>query len=157
MWRTLGGVSDPPPKRLDEMDDLRDMGRFPLPVYGGATGNILLTIVLTYLLQKRYDRPLALPVWAGGIICANVLPVVLLRSRMDRDTRYPEIEQMDFFRDQHKFASWVYAVASANMLVWIVLSWSLFSYRRDRTTLGAMLLLAFACTFSPAALKLLRR
>jgi hypothetical protein len=29
---------------------------------------------------------------------------------------------MGFFADQHKFASWVYAVASANMLVWMVLS-----------------------------------
>ena len=33
------------------------------------------------------------------------------------------------------------------MLVWVVLSWSLFSYRRDRESLASMLLLAFVCTF----------
>ena len=56
---------------------------------------------------------------------------------------------MGFFADQHKFASWVYAVASANMLVWMMLSWSLFSHRRSRRTLGAVLIVAFACTFFP--------
>ncbi len=145
------------PKRLNEMDDLRDMGRFPLPVYAGATGNILLTIVLTYLLRGRRGEPLALPAWAGGIISANVLPVVLLRSRMDENTHYPEIEEMGFFGDQHKFSNWVYAVASANMLVWIVLSWGLFSYRHDRKALAGMLILAFVCTFFPAWVRLFRR
>jgi hypothetical protein len=43
------------------------------------------------------------------------------------------------------------------MLVWILLSWSLFSYRRDRRTLAGMLLLAFACTFFPAWVRLFRR
>jgi hypothetical protein len=69
---------------------------------------------------------------------------------MDEDNDFPEISEMGFFGDQHKFASWVYAVASANMLVWIVLSWSVFSHRRDRKALGGMLILAFLCTFSPA-------
>jgi len=35
------------------------------------------------------------------------------------------------------------------MLVWMVLSWSLFSHRRSRRTLGAMLIVAFARTFFP--------
>lgn len=147
---TLRAVSDPLSKRLNEMDDLRDMGRFPVPVHAGATGNVLLTILLTYLLRGRRKGPLVLPVWAAAVICMNVLPVVLLRSRMDDSTHYPELSEMDFFADQHKFASWVYAIASANMLVWIVLSWSLFSHRRDRSTLGGMLSLAFLCTFFPA-------
>lgn len=150
-------MSDLPPKRLNEMDDLRDMGRFPLPVYAGATGNILLTIVLTYLLRVRHEGPFALPVWAGGIISANVLPVVLLRSRMDENTRYPKIEEMGFFGDQHKFSNWVYVAASGNMLVWIMLSWSLFSYRRDRETLVGMLILALVCTSFPAWIRLFRR
>lgn len=111
-------------KRLDQMNDLRDMGRFPLPVYLGATGNILLTIALTYFAKGRYPRSLALPLWSGGIITLNVLPVFLLRYRMDENTRYPLIEAMSFFTDQHKFSNWVYAVASANMLFWIVLSWT---------------------------------
>ena len=150
-------MRDPRPKRLNEMDDLRDMGRFPVKVYVGATSNILLTILLTYLLRGRFSHPLALPAWAGGIISANVLPVVALRSRMDEGTVYPEIGRMGFFGDQHKFSTWVYAVASANMLVWVVLSWSVFSRRRDRRTLAAMLVLAFVCTFFPAWVRLLRR
>lgn len=139
------------------MDDLRDMGRFPLPIYLGATGNILLTIVLTYLVSGRYPQPLALPVWAGSIISLNVLPVLLLRSRMDESTHYSLIGEMDFFTDQHKFSNWVYAVASANMLFWIVLAWSLFSYRRDGRTLAGILLLAFVCTFFPAWVRLFQR
>jgi len=35
------------------------------------------------------------------------------------------------------------------MLVWIVLSWSLFSRRRNGGTLAGMLVLAFLCTFFP--------
>ena len=154
---TLDAMRDSPFRRLNQMDDLRDMGRFPLPVYAGATGNVLLTIVLTYLLRGRREGPLVLPVWAGGVISANLLPVVLLRSRMDENTRYPEIPYMSFFTDQHKFANWVYAVASANMLVWILLSWSLFSRRRDRKTLAGMLILALLCTSFPAWVRLFRR
>jgi hypothetical protein len=150
-------MSGLPAKRLNEMDDLRDMGRFPLPIYAGATGNVLLTIVLTYLLRGRQEGSLALPVWAGGVISANVLPVILLRSGMDENTHYPEIEEMGFFGDQHKFSNWVYAVASANMLVWIILSWSLFSYRRNRKSLVGMLVLAFMCTSFPAWIRLFHR
>jgi hypothetical protein len=155
--RILDTVSDDRSKRIDEMDDLRDMGRFPVPVHAGATANVLLTILLTYLLRGRREGPLTLPMWAGGVICANVLPVVLLRSRMDENTSYPEISEMAFFGDQHKFSSWVYAVASANMLVWIVLSWSLFSHRRDRRALTGMLIVAFVSTFFPAWIRLFRR
>src|SRR5919107_5779481 len=132
-----------PRKRLNEMNDLTDMGHFPLSVHAGATANVLLSILLTYLLRGRLEGPLVLPAWAGGVISANVIPVVLLRSRMDEHTHYPEIAEMDFFADQHKFASWVYAVASANMLVWIVLAWTLFSYRRSPGALAGMLTLAF--------------
>lgn len=144
-------------KRLNEMDDLRDMGRFPPPIYLGATGNILLTIVLTYILRGRSPLPFALPLWAGSIISLNVLPVILLRSRMDENTSYPLIEEMNFFVDQHKFSNWVYAVASANMLFWIVLAWSLFYYRRDKKALLGMLILAFVCTFFPAWVRLFDR
>ena len=139
------------------MDDLRDMGRFPVPVYVGATANILLTICLTYALRGRLDGPLALPAWAVGVVSANVLPVVALRSRMDENTSFPPIEEMGFFGDQHKFSSWVYAVASGNMMFWIALSWSAFSRRRDRKTLAGVLVLAFACTFFPAWVRLFRR
>ena len=143
-------------KHLNEMDDLRDMGRFPVPIYVGATGNVLMTIVLTYLVRGRYAGHRPLPRWGGGVIVANLLPVFLLRSRMNEGTRFPEIEEMDFFADQHKFAPWVYAVASANMLFWISLSWLVFSRRRDDRTLIGMLLLAFVCTFYPAWIRLFK-
>ena len=143
-------------KRLNEMDDLREMGRFPVPIYVGATANVLMTILLTYLLRGRHGGSRALSRWGGGVILANLLPVILLRSRMDEETRYPEIEQMGFFTDQHKFARWVYGVASANMLFWISLSWIAFSRRRDRRTLAAVLLLAFVCTFYPAWIRLFK-
>lgn len=140
--------------RLDQMNDLRDMGRFPVPIYVGATGNILQTIALTYLLQRRLRDPRALPLWAGGVIATNLLPVALLRTTLDESTAYPPIEQMNFWIDQHKFASWVYAVASGNMLFWIVLAWSVFSYRRTPSALAGVLALAFVCTFFPAWIRL---
>ena len=149
-------MSDARPKRLNEMDDLRDMGRFPVPIYVGATANILMTICLTYLLRGRFGGPLALPAWAVGIISANVLPVVVLRSGME-ETSFPFIEEMGFFGDQHKFSSWVYAVASGNMLFWVMLSWSVFSRSRNRATLAGMLIVAFVCTFFPAWVRLFRR
>jgi hypothetical protein len=37
------------------MDDLCDMGHFPLPIYVGATGNLLMTI-LRSLFSYRHDR-----------------------------------------------------------------------------------------------------
>jgi hypothetical protein len=138
------------------MNDLRDMGRFPVPIYVGATGNVLMTIILTYLVQGRYPDSRMLPRWGGGVIVANLLPVLLLRSRMDEATRYPQIEEMDFIADQHKFARWVYAVASANMLFWISLSWHVFSRRRDGKTLAGLLLLAFVCTFYSAWIRLFK-
>lgn len=150
-------MTAPRPKRLNEMDDLRDMGRFPVPVYVGATSNVLLTICLTYLLKGRHESPPALPAWAVGIISTNLLPVVALRSRMDEHTSFPEIEKMGLFGDQHKFSSWVYAVASGNMLFWVMLAWSVFSHRHDRKTLAGVLVLAFVCTFFPAWVRLFRR
>ena len=137
-------------KRLDQMDDLWDMGRFPTSIYVGATGNILGTIALTYRLHHRFPQTPALLIWALTIIPLNLLPVALLRRGMDATTEFPQIERMRFRTDQHKFATWVYAVASANMLFWIVLAWCAFSYRRTPAMLAAVLLLAFGCTFFPA-------
>jgi len=137
-------------KRLNEMNDLFDMGRFPVKIYMGATGNILQTIGVTYLLQGRFKQAPALLLWLLTIIPINVLPVVWLRQKMDGNTAYPYIEEMSFFDDQHKFSSWVYAIASANMMFWIVLAWAAFSYKRGRGMLLLVLGLAFVCTFFPA-------
>lgn len=144
-------------KRLNEMNDLRDMGRFPLPIYAGATGNVLATIALTFLVHRRYPRPGALPAWVGLVLALNLSPVVLLRLGMDEDTPFPVIEEMDFFDDQHKFSNWVYLAASANMGFWISLSWISFSLRRSRKTLLATLLLALVCTAFPAWKRLFDR
>lgn len=137
-------------KRLNEMDDLRDMGRFPISIYVGATGNILQTIMLTYLLHGRTQSKAALPLWAGAIIAANVTPVILLRRTLDEHSSYPPIAETDFFADQHKFASWVYAVASANMLTWIVFAWIIFDLRRSPRTLCGVLTVALLATSLPA-------
>ncbi len=138
------------PKRLNQMDDLFDMGRFPVKIYLGATANILQTVLLTYYLQGRFKNTPALLTWVLTIIPANVLPVIALRQGMDEQTAYPVIEEMSFLHDQHKFSSWVYAVASANMMFWIVLAWAAFSLKRGRVMLLAVLGLAFICTFFPA-------
>ena len=144
-------------KRLDQMDDLRDMGRFPLPIYAGATGNVLATIALTFLVHGRDPRPRTLPGWLGLVLSLNLLPVFALRARMDEGTHRPIIEEMDFFTDQHKFARWVYVAASANMGFWVSLSWLAFSLRRDRRTLAAILLLALVCTGFPAWIRLFQK
>ena len=38
----------------------------------------------------------------------------------------PRAVKMSFFGDQYTFATWVYAVASGNMMFCIVLSWATF-------------------------------
>ncbi len=144
-------------KRLHEMDDLRDMGRFPLPVYAGATGNVLATIILTFVVKGHYPQPGNLPKWISLVLSLNLAPVVLLRLGMDGNERTSVIEEMDFYSDQHKFARWVYAVASVNMGFWISLSWIAFSLHRSRKVLLAMLILALVCTSFPAWKRLLKR
>ncbi len=144
-------------KRLNEMNDLFDMGRFPVKIYVGATANILQTIGWTYFIQGRFKKPPALLLWILAIIPLNVLPVVRLRQDMDASTKYPLIEEMSFFNDQHKFSTWVYAIASANMMFWIVLAWAAFSLKRNRTILLGVLLLAFICTFMPAWIRLFEK
>lgn len=73
-----------------------------------------------------------------------------LTRSLDEHSLYPPIAEMDFFADQHKFASWVYAIASANMLAWILFAWTIFSYRRSPRTLLGVLLVALVATSLPA-------
>ncbi len=141
-----------PAKRLHEMNRLEDMGRFPVPVYLGATANVLGSILLFYWLHRRTGG--SLPV---GFVCAvvvvglNVLPVVALRWRDGAarlaDTR--PVEHMRFFADQHRFASWVYAVASGNLFFWLVLAWAAFDFEHSARMLIAVEILSFGCTFAP--------
>ena len=142
------------------MNRLEDMGRFPVPVYAGATANVLGSIVLFYWLHRRTGGSLPVGfVCAVGLVGLNVLPVVLLRWR-DGAARLgdtPPVEHMSFFADQHRFASWVYAVASGNLFFWLLLAWAAFDFERSVRMFVAVESLAFGCTFAPAWLRALRR
>ena len=146
--------------RLHEMNRLEDMGRFPVIVYLGATANVLVEVAFFCWLHRRTGG--WLPVGLTGAVVLlglNLLPVVLLRWREGAaglaDT--PPVEQMGFVRDQHRFASWVYAVASGNLFFWLMLAWAAFDLENSGRVLLGVELLAFLCTFAPAWTKLFSR
>ncbi len=148
------------PKRLHQMNRLEDMGRFPVVVYMGATANVLVEILFIYWLHGRVGGRFPVGFVAAVILVAcNLLPVVGLRWREGAaglaDT--PPIEQMGFVRDQHRFASWVYAVASGNLFFWLMLAWAAFEVERCGRTLLAVEGLAFLCTFAPVWMRMMRR
>ena len=148
------------PTRLHEMNRLEDMGRFPVVVYAGATANVLGSVLLFYWLHDRFGGRLA-----EGFLCAlfllacNLLPVVLLRWREGAAglTDTPPVEGMSFLRDQHRFASWVYAVASGNLFFWLMLAWAAYDVERSERVLLSVETLAFFCTLAPVWLRWLRR
>ena len=144
-------------KRLNEMNRLADMGRFPAVVNAGATVNVLVTLVLTWFVVPRYPQPYAPVLWVALILALNLLPVLLLRSALRRDTEYPAIEHMQFFTDQHKFSDWVYVAASANMAFWVLSGWAIFSISHTPLTLACSLAVAALATFSPVLLRIKTR
>ena len=145
-------------KRLNQMDRLGDMGRFPVPVLGGATLNILLTMAVVWHFQPRgYDTYYPLAKWIAGVLILNLLPVVLLRLTLKPTTPYPVIEEMNFFADQHKFSNWVYLAASANMAFWISLAWTASWRLHTHAVIASLLATAFLATFFPAWSRLFRR
>ena len=142
------------------MNRLADMGRFPTAIYVGATANVLASVLLFHWLYGRVGG--SLPVGFSGavvLVAINLLPVVALRWREGAaglvDT--PPVEQMGFLRDQHRFASWVYAVASGNLFFWLLLAWTAFGLEHSARMLLGVELLAFLCTFAPVWMRLLRR
>ena len=141
------------PKRLHEMNRLEDMGRFPVVIYVGATANVLASVLLAWFVHGRVGGwvPAGFG-FAVVLVALNLLPVVILRWREGAaglaDT--PVIGRMDFTRDQHRFASWVYAVASGNLFFWLLLAWAAFSLERSGRMLLAVEVLALVCTFFPA-------
>ena len=142
------------------MNRLEDMGRFPVVVYLGATANVLVEILFIYWLYDRVGGSFSVGFIAAAVLIAcNLLPVVLLRWREGAaglaDT--PPVEQMGFVRDQHRFASWVYAVASGNLFFWLMLAWAAFGVESSGTMLLAVEGLAFLCTFAPAWARMARR
>lgn len=148
------------PKCLHEMDRLEDMGRFPIVIYIGATGNVLASILLFFWLHRYVEG--SFPI---GFICAmillacNLLPVIILRQYdgAEKLAATRPVESMSFLTDQHRFASWVYAVASGNLLFWLMLAWAAFDIEGSGRMLLGVESLAFICTFAPAWLRFFRR
>ncbi len=155
-------------KRLDQMDRLADMAHFPPLVNAGATANILLTITVIFVLIRWLPTsPLAdvLPIIllptplliVGVFLFLNLAPVLLLRALDARNAATPRpiptLQSMNFVHDQHRFSSWVYLAASANMAFWILISWSIFLFFPTRTALLLTLAAAFLVTFSPVLLR----
>jgi hypothetical protein len=145
-------------KRLNEMNRLGDMGRFPIPVLCGATFNVLLTIGVVWHFEPRCERTLyPLVYWIAGVLALNLLPVVLLRLTLKPATVYPLIEEMDFFRDQHKFSNWVYLAASANMAFWISAAWIASDLCHRHIIIAPLMIIAFLATFFPAWVRIFKR
>jgi len=145
-------------KRLNEMDRLADMGRFPIPVHCGATFNVLLTMCVIWHFEPRCVLAIfPLAQWIFGVLAVNLLPVVLLRLSLRPNTVYPFIEEMNFFTDQHKFSDWVYLAASANMAFWISLTWMASVYAHIHAVIAPLLIVAFLATFFPAWGRIFRR
>ena len=141
------------------MNRLQDMGRFPLPVYLGATANILLEIAFFYWLYPHLHGSFpAAFIGATILVILNVVPVFLLRAAEGPASlqNTPPVEQMNFFRDQHRFSTWVTAVASGNLFFWLMLAWAAFDVEHSPRLLLSVELLAFLCTLFPVWLRLLR-
>ncbi len=140
-------------KPLNEMNRLADMGHFPPAVNAGATANILLTVAATWWLTPRFPQPWAPVAWVALVLACNLLPVLLLRLT-DRSGRpFPSLRNMNFLRDQHRFADWVYVAASANMAFWVLTGWVLFSLRHTPGALVILMAVAFLVTFAPVLLR----
>lgn len=155
-WGTAGrdvSEQESAEKRLDEMDRLGDLLHFPPLVNLGASVNVVATIAATWWVAVRFLGPLVSLLWIALVLAVNLLPVVALRLTMTPATAMPTLRSMDFLRDQHKFSDWVYLAASANMVFWVLLAWSLSLARHEVWVLAVLLVVAFCATFSPVLLR----
>ncbi len=138
-------------KRLNEMDRLEDMLHFPAVVNGGATLNVVVTLLASWWVAPRY--PLLAGVWVALVLGVNLLPVALLRTTMSSATVYPRLAEMDFIRDQHKFSDWVYVAASANMAFWVLLGWTVALLHRTWGSLLMLEVIAVLVTYCPVLMR----
>ena len=146
------------------MNRLGDMAHFPPLVNAGATANILGTITILFFVERWLPTSpfaatfpvmlLTTPLLITLLfLVLNLAPVVLLRA-LDKNQRpVPTLARMNFVHDQHRFSSWVYLAASANMAFWILLSWSIFLFFPTVPALFVTLATAFLITFSPVLLR----
>ena len=135
---------------INRMDRLSDMAKFPWTVHLGASLNIVFSVWLTYAVFRLTGGSFAyfFP-FAVGLIALNVVPVIKMRSKDTKTENYATLEDMDFFQDQHRFSTWVYAVASGNMLFWTAFAWWTFTLHQGPNSLLFVQSLAFAITYVP--------
>ena len=145
-------------RSINQMNTLSDMTRFSWTVHLGASLNIVFAVWLTHLVFRFTDGNFVffMP-FAVILIAANLLPVVAMRTLDTKSDNFSALEEMDFFNDQHRFSTWVYAVASGNMLFWTIFAWWSFSIYHNRATLLFVQCLAFVVTYVPLWRKFLRQ
>ena len=144
-------------KPLNKMNTLSDMTCFPWTVHLGASLNIVFSIWLTHQVFGFVNGNfVAFLPFAVILIGLNLLPVALMRLRDSESTVYRNVQEMDFFKDQHRFSTWVYGIASGNMLFWTVFAWWTFSIYHSQVSLVFAQLLAFIVTYVPLWRRFLR-
>jgi hypothetical protein len=137
-------------KPINQMDTLSDMTRFPWTVHLGASLNIVFSIWLTYqVFRFTGGRFFFFLPFAVTLIALNVIPVILMRRNDPESINFRNLGEMDFFKDQHRFSTWVYAIASGNMLFWTVFAWWAFTIYSSPATLLATQAIAFVVTYVP--------
>jgi uncharacterized integral membrane protein len=143
--------------RLNEMRSLFDLGLFPLSVCAGAAFNVAVTLILTRWV-RRSPLGVNLAEWIAIVLAVNLLPVVVLRVfTLKPGATYRPVREMSFFADQHKFPLWIYFLASANMTLWIVVSWLIFGRPDDPKLHFFLIVAAIAVTAFPAWIRLFHR
>lgn len=137
-------------KPINEMNALSDMTRFPWTVHLGASLNIVFSIWLTHQVFGLSNGCfVAFLPFVVTLISLNLLPVVLRRRAEPKLEKYSDLGEMNFFNDQHRFSSWVYAIASGNMLFWTVFAWWIFSVNSSPVSLYAAQTVGFLVTYVP--------
>jgi hypothetical protein len=137
-------------KPIDQMDSLSDMARFPWTVHLGASLNIVFSIWLTQrVFRISHGNFLYFLPFAVTLIACNLAPVIARRRSERKPAKLRNLEEMSFIEDQHRFSSWVYAIASGNMLFWVVFAWWVFTINAGPKSLLAAEGFAFMVTFVP--------
>jgi len=153
--------------RLNEMSSLFDLGQFPLAVCAGAVLNVVLTLIVTRWIVEAgvggvhfggWAVPVNLPVWIAIVLALNLLPVVLLRLvALKPGGGFRRVREMSFLADQHRFPLWVYFLASANMALWIAISWTIFRQPDNPAVHLALIVAAVLVTSFPAWIRVFHR